>query len=116
MTAILYLITVVVFCVAVLIVPNLFMVLIGLGRSAANLPPPVHWLQSPPLLPHVIAAILLMLRTRAIWESFGYKPGWLLIGIIALVQFLTPGKTPAGNTNAYGTILGLIIYGIFWRS
>ena len=108
MIIVVYVLTIIAFYVAAMVVPNLFLVLLVICRRAMNLPAPTNRF---PVLPHLVSAILLMMLTRVVWGKLGYEPGWLLIGILALLHFLNPGNTEAGKTNAYGTMFGLIIYG-----
>ena len=115
MIVILYIATIVVFSIAAMLLPVAILLLRMVSRWVTKTEPsygPV------PVWPSVLSAILLMILTRYVWQMLGYHAGWLLIWILALINLLCGGAYGAneGNkANSYGTMLGVILYGVFYH-
>lgn len=61
------------------------------------------------------AAVILLYLTRYVWGYLGYNPGWLFPSIIAAIHLAFGGASTANRANkaqAYGTVLGVIIYAL----
>lgn len=113
MVVIVYIATIVAFCVAAWVMAYLLLPIVMLYRAIIQREiPPTHPVF---LFPFVVSAVILMGVTRFVWLKLGHEPGWLLIGLLIGIHLLfgsARGANRANQTQAYGTVFGLILYGI----
>jgi hypothetical protein len=112
----LYVVSIVAFCVAAWIVPLCFAPIVWLYKSIAKEPvvPPAHPVF---LMPFVSGAVVLLYFTRYIWAQWGYNTGWLFPTIIAVIHVIfgiARGANRANQAQAFGTVCGVLVYGLSW--
>ena len=113
MIVVLYIATVVIFCIAAQIAPILFSPLTWAYRSITGeeVTPtnPVY------ISTCVLGTLLLTFATSYVWQSLGYKVGWLLIVILILLHLLFGSAAGANKVNqvqSFSTVAGLVIFGL----
>jgi len=110
----LYIVSIVAFCVAALIVPLCLAPIVWLYKSIAKEPvvPPAHPVF---LIAFVSATVVLLYFTRYIWAQWGYNTGWLFptsIATIHIIFGIAAGANRANQAQALGTVCGVIVYGL----
>jgi hypothetical protein len=112
MIIIIYVVSIIAFNIAALILPLLFIPIIRAIKGKDEIIFPGH----PLLLAVFIASTVnLLFLTRVIWANWGYNPGWIFPTIIAVQHFVmggVPGANKANQAQAQGVMFGVIIYAI----
>lgn len=64
----------------------------------------------------ILSSVVLLTITHYVWNKLSFEVGWLLIGILIVIHLILGGAHGANKANqsqAFGTVIGLVIYGIF---
>lgn len=64
----------------------------------------------------ILSAVILITIIDFIWHRIGYDAGWLLLGILIVIHLIlgsNPGANKENQSQSFGTVIGLIIYGVF---
>jgi len=114
MIVVLYVVSILLFCLAVWVVSLPFEPLVWAYKSLFKVPVilptnPVY------LLPYICGTIVLLHLTRYIWASLGYNMGWLFPVMILALHFLWGNRRTANKPNqaqAFSVVTGVVCYGI----
>lgn len=112
MIILIYIVSIIVFCVAAWILPLLFMPIVHAVKGKDEIIEPTHPFF---LAPFIVSTIILLYLTRVVWANWGYNPGWLFPTIIAVLHLVMGGAQGGNRANqaqAYGVVFGVIIYGV----
>jgi hypothetical protein len=112
MIVLIYILSIVLFCIFTFILPIPFMMVVGLLKPKDKVILPEN-----PLFygAFIATTIILLYLTRFFWAKWGYDPGWLFPTIIAILHLIMGGRQGTNRANraqAYGVVYGVIIYGI----
>jgi hypothetical protein len=107
-----YTLSIILFCVASLILPLFLMPIVSAIKRKDTFVTPTDPLF---LTPFIVSTVVLLYLTRAIWSSWGYDPGWLFPTIIAVLHFIMgglKGANQASQAQAYGVVFGVVVYAV----
>lgn len=115
MEIIAYLLTTFLYPLVGMIFPLLFSPIIWMYRSISKeeLVLPTHPVY---FSVQILSSVVLFTVTHYIWNKLDFEVGWLLIGILIVIHLILGGAHGANKANqsqAFGTVIGLVIYGIF---
>lgn len=114
MIVLVYIVTIVAFCIGAWVLAFLFfpidMLIKAITRKAFIAPTdPIF------IVPFVASAVVLMYLIEFVWHKIGYEAGWPLIVILIAIHLIfgsAKGANQANQAQAWGTVVGIGIYGV----
>lgn len=114
MILVVYVISLVAFCVGAFIVPMLLAPVVWVYKAITK----EHYIHAthPVFFMTIVAGSVVLLHlTRYTWAQFGYNTGWLFPTIVAITHILfgiAPNANLPNRAQASGTVCGVVIYAL----